>query len=241
MNNNRSSELKKYYSAIYKRYDLVNRLFTLGQDQYWRRVAVRKCLSDNPSKVLDLCCGTGDLTICLGKYKNTETQIIGYDFNPEMLEYARKKTVNRKYSNIEFLEGDAGKMPFSDNNFDAITIGFGFRNLTYDNPDCEKNIHEIVRVLKPGGYFYILESGVPKSGIIRFFYKIYLYLFLIPIGSIISGNFKAYSYLAKSSSNFYTNDELKELLLQNKLEFRYMKKFFFGAADLFLFRKQQLE
>jgi demethylmenaquinone methyltransferase / 2-methoxy-6-polyprenyl-1,4-benzoquinol methylase len=241
MNKDRGKELKKYYSAIYKQYDLVNRLFTLGQDQYWRKLTAKKCLESNPSKILDLCCGTGDLSLFLSKYGDPEIQIIGYDFNPEMLNYAKSKAQAKTIKNISFTEGDAGEMPFADSSFDAITIGFGFRNLTYDNPDYQRNINEIFRVLKPCGNFFILESGAPKNSFIRFFYTIYLYVFLIPIGSLLSRNYKAYKYLAQSSSKFFTNSQLIELLSKNGYGFVSLKKFFFGAADLFLFSKKPQE
>lgn len=239
MNKDRGSELKVFYSAIYKKYDLVNRLFTLGQDQQWRKVTAMKCVAHEPSQILDLCCGTGDLTMFLAKFSKPDTRIVGYDFNSEMLTTARSKIAMESIGSIEFMEGDVGQMPFENDTFDAITIGFGFRNLTYDNPDCQRNITEILRVLKPGGYFYILESGAPENKIIRFLFNLYVYLFLIPLGTIISGNYKAYKYLAQSSSRFYTNIEVIQLLALNYFDTKMIRKFLFGAADLFVSRKEQ--
>lgn len=231
-------ELKAFYSKIYRTYDLVNRLFTLGMDKRWRKVTARRCLEKNPAAVMDLCCGTGDLSMDLIKWaKNEQLKVTGYDFNPDMLSIARIKSENKNLKNTEFIEGDAAQMPFKDGRFDAITIGFGFRNLTFENPARDKHIEEMHRVLKEQGELLILESGVPSNLIVRFFYKLYLYLFLIPLGGLISWNFKAYWYLAHSSSKFYSIVEVKDLLLSKQFSNVESRKFFFGAANLVIATK----
>jgi len=189
-------------------------------------------LDSNPQKVLDLCCGTGDLTITINKYCSNTTLLTGYDFNKNMLDIARLKAKENKLVNIEFIEGDAANMPFGDKTFDCVTMGFGFRNLIFDNPNSQKHITEIYRVLKGNGKIIILESGIPENRIIRFFYKLFLYLYLIPVGSLVSGNPKAYWYLAHSSSKFYSIAQIEQLLIKNSFHSCSFKRFFMGSANL---------
>ncbi len=226
-------ELKKFYSKIYRTYDLVNRLFTFGMDKRWRNFTARQCLNKNPKEILDLCCGTGDLTISLSKNNTSDkTRITGYDFNPDMLKIAAVKANKKGLQNVRFTEGNAANLPFKDKHFDGITIGFGFRNLIFENPSGEKHIEEMYRVLKKGGKLFILESGVPKNPVIRFFYKAYLYLFLFPLGTIISGNAKAYWYLVHSSSKFYSVEKTTSVLKNKQFSHIESKTFFLGAANL---------
>jgi demethylmenaquinone methyltransferase/2-methoxy-6-polyprenyl-1,4-benzoquinol methylase len=238
MNEKKGFALNEFYSRIYKRYDLINRLFTFGLDRKWRKVTAIKCIDEKPGKILDLCCGTGDLIISISQQRKGNEHITGYDFNEKMLEIAQLKVKKGNLENITFSCGDAAVMPFSDNIFDAITIGFGFRNLTFNNPNSSKHIGEMHRVLKPGGKLFILESGVPQNRIVRLFFKMYLYLFLIPLGAIISGNGKAYWYLAHSSAKFYKVDEIRIFLKDSGFSTSLIKRFFFGASNLIVAQKE---
>ena len=225
--------LKSFYSKIYKRYDLVNRLFTLGQDKKWRRAAASECVKDKNRMILDLCCGTGDLLIEILKKAPDDTEINGFDFNKNMLSVAQKKINRRKStSKITLMAGYADNLPFQDKQFDSIGIAFGFRNLTYKNSQRHAHISEIYRVLKKGGELVILESSKPKSRIMLLFFTLYVYIFLVLIGSILSGSFKAYWYLAKSSKEYYSYNELKTLLEDYGFEIVKNKEFLFGAASL---------
>jgi demethylmenaquinone methyltransferase / 2-methoxy-6-polyprenyl-1,4-benzoquinol methylase len=227
--------LHGFYNIIYKRYDLINRLFTLNFDQKWRKITAKSCLQNNPDKVLDLCCGTGDMAIAICKYADHKIEISGCDFNLNMLHKAEKKTKSLKYKNIRFIQGDAANLPFGERYFDCITISFGYRNLTFENSNLSQHIKEIHRVLRNGGKLLILESGIPENSFIRFFYNIYLRIVLIPLGGIISGNWAAYRYLAYSSANFFNIAQMKEMLAQKGFEFESHRKFLFGAANLAIF------
>ena len=229
--------LNEFYSRIYKRYDLINRLFTFGMDQSWRKEAARQCLRYKPEAVLDLCCGTGDLSILLAGKGEGKVTVTGFDRNAGMLEIARQKSARKGFHNIRFIQGDASQMPFAPESFDGITIGFGFRNLTYENPHSAVHISEMHRVLKRGGKLFILESGVPENRWIRFFYTIYLTLVLIPIGSVLSGDRKAYRYLAHSAANFFPADELRRMLSGQGFGIAAWKFFFLGAASLIMAEK----
>jgi demethylmenaquinone methyltransferase/2-methoxy-6-polyprenyl-1,4-benzoquinol methylase len=226
--------LQKYYSRIYETYDRVNRLFTFGLDRRWRAKTVEACLRDNPQTVLDLCCGTGDLAIGVAGAGHTELTVTAFDLNASMLETARRKAVLQDVQKISFLQGDAGKMPFTDDEFDRITIGFGFRNLTWENPERERYLKEISRVLKPDGKLLILESAVPKNWFFRFGYRLYLHLILIPLGGWVSGDWKAYRYLAGSSSSFYDFETLRQMLNDYGLALYLEKSFLAGSVNLLI-------
>ncbi len=224
--------LNLIYSEIYRRYDLINRLFTFGMDRKWRKYTAIQCVQEKPARVLDLCCGTGDMAIAVALLSSQKTDITGYDANKHMIEIALRKSQKKGFSSIEYILGDVISIPFPENNFDCITVGFGFRNLTYRNPHRDKYLSEIFRVLKRNGKIFILESGIPQNRIIKYLFKAYLYLVLIPVGFIVSGSGRAYRYLAQSSAGFYTEDEIKQLLTRAGFQISFTRRFFFGAAGL---------
>ncbi len=160
--------LKTYYSKIYKRYDLVNRIFTFSMDERWRKITANECFKNHPQNILDLCCGTGDLTVKLAKKANGDSEVIGYDFSEHMLEIARQK-LEKHHLNVDLVAGDVAQMPFENDFFDSIGTTFGFRNLVYENENREKHLEEIYRVLKKGGQLVIAESSKPGSAFVRFF------------------------------------------------------------------------
>jgi len=207
--------LHKIFTSVPPRYDLVNRLFSLRLDEGWRKKAVEECLANNPSDILDLCTGTGDLAVRLAQKVNSSAKITGLDFSHTMLAEARKKMEKRGNGDINFIHGDAGDMPFDDNSFDTIGISFAFRNLTFRNPDTPKFLAEIFRTLKPGGRFVIVESSQPDSRILKRLLKIYMMSFVKNLGTWISGDRAAYHYFAFSAVHFYTRHEVEQLLLDS--------------------------
>ncbi|MBN2349331.1 MAG: bifunctional demethylmenaquinone methyltransferase/2-methoxy-6-polyprenyl-1,4-benzoquinol methylase UbiE [Bacteroidales bacterium] len=229
--------LQKYYSKIYKNYDLVNRIFTFRMDEAWRKTAVKKCLENNPDNVLDLCCGTGDLAIRLFDESKYPINITGYDFSEPMLDVAKKKCAKKGISSIKFIYGEVAKMSFHNEQFDAIGITFGFRNLTYENSLKDRHLAEIFRVLNTGGRFVIVESNVPRNTMIRKFYNLYLNFVVKPVGGLISRDFEAYKYLTRSSNNFFNPEEIIQMLKKTGFTKVEYKSLFFGAAGLFTAQK----
>lgn len=220
------------FSDIPRHYDLINRLVTLGMDKGWKLRLAKKCLSGHPGKVLDLCCGTGDLAIGLAKLASHDTEIIGLDFSPEMMNVAKLRAakLGRK---VEFVQGDAANMPFEDASFDCVGNSFGFRNLTYQNQNAKKHLSEILRVLKPGGRLVVAESSQPKSRLIRFLNHLYLRTYVFWIGWLVSGNKGAYKYLSESCRKYYSPSQLENLLLSSGFSKVVYTPFFFGAAGLY--------
>jgi demethylmenaquinone methyltransferase/2-methoxy-6-polyprenyl-1,4-benzoquinol methylase len=221
------------YESIPPNYDLINHLFTGGMDILWRKRAARETVASHPGKVLDICCGTGDLSISVAKLAAKDTKVTGLDFSQPMLDVAIRKA-KKAGCDITFVTGDIADIPFPDNSFDSMCIGFGFRNLTYKNEKSAQYISEILRVLKPGGRFIIVESSqpAPNAKFIRFFQQIYVKYIVSFLGKIISGNSAAYQYLADSAANYYGAEELRDLLLKSGFGNVTFKRLFFGAAAI---------
>lgn len=224
--------LEKMFNEVPARYDMLNRVITWRLDERWRRTAALNCLEGNPSRMMDLCTGTGDLAIRLARQVNGDTLIRALDYSQPMLDVAREKADKARLNNIEFIHGDAASMPLENEDLDVIGIAFAFRNLTYKNPDREKFLKEIYRVLKPQGKFVIVESSQPQNALMRSVFRIYLKVFVAGIGGWLSGHKGAYRYLAASARNFYEPAEIKQFLSNigfTKVEYR---PFFGGIAGL---------
>lgn len=204
--------LQKMFTSVPPSYDRLNRILTLGADEGWRRKAIRQCLSNEPETVLDLCCGTGDLVLSLKQKASPSTRVMALDFSEPMLELAKQKAARKNIEGIEFIYGDAADMPFDDNSIDSIGIAFGFRNLTFENPDRDIFLKEILRVLKPGGQLVIVETSQPDNALWKKMYHLYMGMITAPIGGLLSGQKSAYKYLAYSAKNFYTPHQMQQLL-----------------------------
>lgn len=225
--------LHSIFTAVPPRYDLINRIFTCGQDERWRRQTARICLDSQSKQVMDLCCGTGDLSIWLARLAATDTKITGIDYSLPMLAMAKEKAGRFSLkTKPDFIHGDVGDLPFPDQYFDSIGISFAFRNLTYRNPKTRVYLAEIVRVLKTGGRFVIVESSQPPNGVIKKLAHLYLRMFVYKMGSCLSKNRPAYKYLAESARNFYTAEELSDLLVNAGFKQVTFRRLFFGAAAI---------
>ena len=236
--------LKEFYGNIYATYDRVNRILTFGRDVAWRRKAASECLQSKPGTILDVCTGTGDFILEVAGQANERdlaVTLTGYDFSGAMLKEAWHKlsTLQKteKVPEIEFIEGDVGRMPFQDDQFDAMGITFGIRNLVYENSNSERHLQELHRVLKHGGRFIILESSKPENHFWRLFNNIYLRFILPYLGGILSGNLKAYRYLAKSSRNYYSISEMEAILEDSGFRVVNGRSLFMGSVMLLVAEK----
>lgn len=219
--------------AVPPRYDLINRVITWGQDNGWRLLAARECLDSSPKRLLDICCGTGKLAIDMAGIAGSSTRIVGVDFSLPMLELAVTETGrSNSGERVSFVHGDAAALPFPDGHFDCVGIAFAFRNLTYKNPLTLRYLAEIVRVLRPGGRFVIVESSQPRVRLIRKLFHLYLRTFVFRLGYLLSGNRGAYRYLAESAARFYTPDELGKLLLSSGFSRFLSRPLMFGTVAI---------
>jgi len=214
-----SRKVREMFTQIAPRYDLLNHILSLQMDRMWRaRTAktLQPILNHSDAKILDLCCGTGDLAFAL--CRRGKARVWGADFAHTMLVRARAKASRASTENgaraIPFVESDALRLPFADGAFDLVTAAFGFRNLA----NYEAGLLEIRRVLKTGGTIAILEFTEPKPGWFGDLYRWYFRAILPRIGGLISGDKAAYRYLPKSVARFFQPAELRELMLGNGFE-----------------------
>jgi demethylmenaquinone methyltransferase/2-methoxy-6-polyprenyl-1,4-benzoquinol methylase len=228
-----SRPLHGMFTAVSPHYDLVNRIVTLGLDRRWRRLAAIACLENNPRRVLDIGCGTGDLSISIARLAGKNTEINALDYSLPMLELAQRKAAKADLRlKVQFIHGEATRLPFPDARFDSVGISFAFRNLTYKNPAGMAHFAEVRRVLKPGGRYVIVESSQPENRIIRTLFHSYLRAFIKPAGILLSGNRGAYHYLAESAARFYSPGEVKDMLLVAGFRDISYRPLLFGAAGI---------
>jgi demethylmenaquinone methyltransferase / 2-methoxy-6-polyprenyl-1,4-benzoquinol methylase len=205
-----SRQVREMFTRIAPRYDFLNHLLSGQMDRLWRARTARELkpiLDRSHAMVLDLCCGTGDLTFAL--QRKGRARIVGADFSHSMLVRAREKSISANGSaSAPFLEADALRLPFPRASFDLVTTAFGFRNLA----NYEDGLKEIFRILKPGGTLAILEFADPAPGFLGDAYRFYCGTVLPKIGGWISGDAEAYSYLPKSVGRFFRPPELAALL-----------------------------
>jgi demethylmenaquinone methyltransferase / 2-methoxy-6-polyprenyl-1,4-benzoquinol methylase len=178
-------------------YDAMNRVMTAGLDRRWRRITVEQVVRKG-DRVLDACCGTGDLAVAA---RSRGADVVGLDFSEAMLERARAKS-----SEIEWIRGDVLALPFGDASFDAVTVGFGVRNVD----DLEAGLRELRRVLCPGGRVGILEITRPR-GLVAPFYRLWFDRVVPLLGKVLPGG-SAYTYLPASVRRFPGPEELAALL-----------------------------
>ena len=195
------------FSTIAGRYDLLNHVLSGNVDKRWRRIVatrVRERLPSSSACVLDVACGTGDLSLTL--FEITGVGVVGTDFCRPMLDIAAGKTSGR----IRLIEGDALDLPFRDGTFDAATIAFGLRNLS----NVESGVAELSRVLKPGGWVAVLEFSRPANAILRPLFNLYFRRVLPLMGGLVSGSLSAYTYLPASVQKFPDQSQLSLLMEQ---------------------------
>ena len=193
----KKQQIAKMFDTISNEYDDLNRVISFGIDIKWRKKVVQIISKKEPTNILDIATGTGDLAINLTQ--TDASQIIGLDISEGMLDVGRKKIAKKQLDNtIEMVVGDSENLPFDDNSFDAITVAFGVRNFEH----LEIGLAEILRVLKPKGLFVVLETSVPVNFPFKQGYYIYTKALLPLIGRLFSKDKSAYRYLSESASKF---------------------------------------
>jgi len=196
-------QIKDMFNDISSKYDRINKMMTLNMDKYWRKIVYNLSMKDNPSKIIDIATGTGDIALC---FANDDVEVIGVDNASMMLDIANTKVAETP--NVKFQLEDAENMSFEDNTFDAATVGFGVRNFE----DLNQGLREIKRVLKPGKNLIILETAVPPFFIFRFGYFLYTKLIIPILGTMIAKNQQAYQYLSASAEQFPHGKEFQLIL-----------------------------
>jgi demethylmenaquinone methyltransferase/2-methoxy-6-polyprenyl-1,4-benzoquinol methylase len=212
----KKEEVAEMFNNISGRYDFLNHFLSLGIDHLWRARAVKELREINPKKILDIATGTGDFAIANLKLKPEE--VVGIDISSGMLEVGKEKMKKKKVDHIVSMQlGDSEDLPFDDNYFDGLTVGFGVRN--FEN--LEKGLAEMLRVIRPGGKAIILEFSKPKMFPIKQAFGFYSKYFIPFFGKRISKDEKAYAYLPESVAAFPEGKDFENVL--EKLNYKNIK------------------
>ena len=228
----KKQQVEQMFDNIAPKYDFLNHFLSLGIDKLWRKRAIRILFEYKHDFILDVATGTGDFAVAASKLK--PRKIIGFDISEQMLNVGRQKVKRLGLNDmIEFKKGDSESMPFSDEQFDAITVAFGVRN--FENLD--RGLKEICRVLKNDGVVIILEFSKPKYFPMKQLYLFYFFGILPLIGRLVSKDSSAYSYLPESVMAF-PDDQIFLAALQNAGFSRTkQKRLSFGIATIYIGQK----
>ena len=224
----KKQQVSEMFDNVSGNYDLLNRILTFGIDIKWRKKVVKIVGDKNPGTILDIATGTGDFAIMLAKLN--PKKIIGLDLSKGMLDVGIKKVKEKNLDGlIEMVLGDSENLPFKDNSFDAVTVGFGVRN--FENLD--KGLQEVLRVLKPKGVFVILETSQPEKFPVKQLFNFYSKFIIPTIGKIFSKDKRAYTYLPKSAAVFPYGKKFNNILEKNGFNNATNKPLTFGAASIY--------
>ena len=206
----KTEQVQNMFNRVARRYDLLNHLLSMGADVHWRRLAVKQATQNAPQRIVDVACGTADLTIALAQ-KAHNAQLTGLDLSEGMLEVGRKKVsaagLNKR---ITLQQGNGESLPIESESTDSVTIAFGIRN--FEHP--ELGLKEMNRILKANGRVVILEFSMPSNSLFRAIYKWYFKNILPTVAGWISGDRKAYEYLPKSVEMFPWGERFANMMLE---------------------------
>lgn len=203
-----SEKVRAMFADISHRYDVINRVLSLGVDRYWRRVAVKESGASKGDSVLDCATGTGDLALSFKRRVGESGAVLGTDFCAEMIAFGPGKA-EKTALKVDFEVADAMDLPYKNDRFDVASIAFGIRNV--DDPVVA--LKEMARVVKPGGRVMVLEFGQPK-GLFGYLFRFYSRTIMPAVGGWLSGNRDAYTYLPETSARFPAGDSFLSLMDQ---------------------------
>ncbi len=221
----RSIAVNRMFGSIASSYDSLNTIMTAGRHHTWRRIAVKNLTLKKGAKVLDLCTGSGDFITPLLNRVGDNGKVVAVDYCEELLHICKTKHGTKK--NVEIVQADALNLPFEDNTFDAITVGWGLRNLV----DLDKGLTEISRVLKTGGTFVSIDTARPDNQIMYSLSKFVLGN-LLPLVWRFSGNSSAGKYLFSSTQNFISLSELSDKMYKSGIKTATIEKYMFGNIGI---------
>lgn len=218
------------FQNISDHYDKMNSIISFNRHRAWRK-DVMKCMKvERGKKALDVCTGTGDWALALAEAVGDKGNVIGLDFSENMLKVAEEKLAKTSLKNVSFINGDAMDLPFPDNSFDYVTIGFGLRNV----PDYKRVLKEMHRVCKPGGQVVCLETSQPTLIGYRQLYYFYFQHIMPLFGKIFAKSYDEYAWLNESAREFPGKEELKEMFLNVGFKEVKVKSYSGGVAAMHL-------
>jgi demethylmenaquinone methyltransferase / 2-methoxy-6-polyprenyl-1,4-benzoquinol methylase len=228
----KKEQVAQMFNSISGRYDFLNHFLSLGIDKKWRKKAIKILAATNPKTILDVATGTADFAI--QALSINPDKVVGVDISEGMLDVGRKKVLERSLSDkIELKSGDSENLPFPDNNFDAVTVGFGVRN--FEN--LQKGLMEINRVMKPGAMLVVLEFSRPTRFPFKQGYNFYFKFVLPKIGRWVSRDKSAYTYLPESVEAFPDGDKFLAILHETGFKNTACKPLTFGVSSIYTAQK----
>lgn len=221
------------FEKIYSNYDSMNAIISFNRHISWRKDVMKRMNVEQGTQALDVCTGTGDWAISLADATGVSGHVTGLDFSENMLKVAKDKNKELALEHLDFIHGNAMELPFEDNKFDYVTIGFGLRNV----PDYQTVINEMYRVTKPGGKVVCLETSQPTLVGWRQLYFFY-FRFIMPLfGKIFAKSYKEYAWLHESAKDFPNKKELKKMFVEAKFSDVEIKSYSGGVAAMHMATK----
>jgi len=207
MNQSKEKRVHEVFESIYDKYDFMNSVISFSRHKAWRKDTMRRMNVQPGQQALDVCCGTGDWTISLAQAVGPGGKVYGLDFSQNMLKVAREKIKALELRQVELVHGNAMELPFPDDTFDYVTIGFGLRNV----PDYMQVLKEMRRVAKPGGKVVCLETSQPTIPVFRQLFYAYFRYIMPVLGKLLARSYREYSWLQESASDFPGREKLAEM------------------------------
>lgn len=233
MQQSKEERVHHVFEKIYEKYDVMNSVISFKRHKAWRKDTMKRMKVQKGDHALDLCCGTGDWTIALAESVGENGKVIGLDFSKNMLKVAEKKVNENNLRQVDLIHGNAMELPFADNTFDYVTIGFGLRNV----PDYMTVLSEMYRVVKPGGTVVCLETSQPNSKLFRAIFYFYFEKIMPLFGKIFAKSYAEYAWLNESAKEFPDQKELANMFSKTGFEQVYVKSYTGGVAAMHMAKK----
>ncbi|KRE05592.1 demethylmenaquinone methyltransferase [Bacillus sp. Root239] len=230
MQQSKEQRVHGVFEKIYKNYDQMNSVISFQRHKAWRKDTMKRMNVQKGTKALDVCCGTADWTLAMAEAVGETGEAVGLDFSQNMLKIGEEKVKNSPFSNITLLHGNAMELPFEDNSFDYVTIGFGLRNV----PDYLQVLKEMQRVVKPGGKVVCLETSQPTMIGYRQMYLLYFKYIMPALGKMVAKSYDEYSWLQESARDFPGQKQLADMFRAAGLTDVEVKSYTGGVAAMHL-------
>lgn len=224
----KEERVHEVFESISDKYDRMNSIISFRRHKAWRRYTMKAMNVSKGEKALDVCCGTCDWTIALANAVGETGKVVGLDFSKNMLAVGERKIQDLSLGQVELIQGNAMQLPFEDNSFDYVTIGFGLRNV----PDYHHVLKEMARVTKSGGKVICMETSQPNIPGFTFLFKLYFRYIMPLLGKVFASSYEQYSWLQESANTFPGMKELACMFEQAGLHNVQVKAFSFGVAAM---------
>lgn len=233
MTKSKEERVHDVFESISGQYDKMNAIISFQRHLAWRKDTMKRMAVHEGAQTLDVCCGTADWTIQLAEACGRNGKVVGVDFSEKMLSVGKEKVASKELAQVELLHGNAMELPFQDDAFDFVTIGFGLRNV----PDYLQVLKEMKRVVKPGGLVVCLETSQPTMFGFKQIYWVYFKHIMPLFGKVFAKSYEEYSWLQESTQSFPGKKELSELFMQAGFEDVTYKTYSGGVAASHFARK----